>query len=96
MQLDKKTTIFFVIVFIILVSLLLIPWGSSKPKQVRVERELIVGDFVFDKPSAPASTKIEPPPKTAPAPAPTPSAPPPSTGIVEGGIPTSDPFAGGG
>jgi hypothetical protein len=80
MQLDKKTTIFFVIVFIILVSLLLIPWGNSKPQKLTVERELIVGDFVFDKP--------KPPP-------PIPSAPPPFTG-VEGGIPTSDPFAGGG
>lgn len=50
MQLDKKTTIFFVIVFIILVSLLLIPWGCSKPKQVRVEREFIVGDFSYNKP----------------------------------------------
>ena len=92
MQLDKKTTIFFVIVFIILVSLLLIPWGSSKPKQVRVERELIVGDFVFDKPSVPPPTPSAPPPGP-----PNPLFPPAKdTDRMVGGIPTSDPFVGGG
>ena len=91
MELDKKKTLLFVVVFVILISLLCICWPN--PKKVKVEESLVVSEFVFKPtPSAPPPAPSVPPPGP-----PNPLFPPAKdTDVMVGGIPTSDPFATGG